>query len=534
MTKSSSKSEVENLVREAFRQGVDRRSFMQGALAAGIGLASAGTLWSSRVEAATPKKGGKFRVGVHDGSTTDTLDPGKYTSGGDIQLAHASRSYLTEITADNKLGPDMADSWDVSPDASVWTFHLNKNATFHNGRKFLAKDAVASLNYHRNNPASAAASLLVNVKDVRATDDHTLAIELDQGLADLAWLLTDYHLPMCPANDDGTINWQSGIGAGPYKIVSRDPGVRVVLERHDGWHREGAYFDTIEMIVINDPTARQAALVTGDIDATTSADLATLELLRQNPDIEVDDIPSGSAVTLAMLCDVAPFNNVDVRLALKYAINREEIVQKILYGSGTIGNDYHISKGMPYFPDLPQRPYDPEKAKFHLKKAGLSSLNVNLSAADGVIPGAVDLTVLFSEQARSAGINITPVREPNDGYWANVWMKKPFVLAKFGARPTPDMIFSLLYRAGAPWNDTHWNNARFNELLPLAKKELKQERRAEMYREMSQLSRDDGGTIIPMFNNFVYARRKNVQHGPSVSSAWELDGGRAYHRWWFA
>ena len=67
----------------------------------------------------------------------------------------------------------------------------------------------------------------------------------------------------------------------------------------------------------------------------------------------------------------------------------------------------------------------------------------------------------------------------------------------------------------------------------LAKKELDQERRAEMYREMCMLAKDDGGTIIPMFTNFVYARRNNVQHGPSLASSWELDGARGYHRWWF-
>ncbi|NIO43584.1 MAG: peptide ABC transporter substrate-binding protein, partial [Burkholderiales bacterium] len=108
--------------------------------------------------------------------------------------------------------------------------------------------------------------------------------------------------------------------------------------------------------------------------------------------------PSGSAITLPMFCDVAPFDNVDVRLALKYAIDRKEIVEKIMFGTATIGNDYHVSPGMPYAPtDIPQRPYDPDKAKFHLKKAGVSNLNVNLSAADSILPGAVDMCVLYSE-----------------------------------------------------------------------------------------------------------------------------------------
>lgn len=535
MSKHDQESIIDALVAQAVGKKISRRHFMEGTAAMGMTVAGASTLWAERVHAATPKKGGTFRVGIHDGNTTDSLDPGQYQSVGDIQLAHASRSYLTEITSDNGLGPDMADAWDASDDAAIWTFELNKDATFHDGRKFTARDAIASLNHHRGeNTTSAAKALLTSVTDIKADGDHRVIIELDQGFADLPWIMTDYHLVMCPANEDGTIDWQSGQGAGPYKIRERDPGVRIALERHDGWHREGGYFNEIDMTVINDPNARQSALVTGSVDATTSLDLKTLAMIKRHPDVEVDNVPSGSAITLPMFVDRAPFDNVDVRLALKYAIDREEIIQKILYDTGTVGNDYHVSPGMPYYPDLPQRPYDLDKAKFHLKKAGHSTLDIELSAADSVLPGAVDMVVLYAEQAKRAGINITPVREPADGYWSNVWLKKPFVFVKWGARPTPDNMFTLAYKEDADWNESHWKNPRFNELLLLAKKELDQERRAAMYREMCELAKDDGGTIIPMFTNFVYGRRKNVQHGPNLASSWELDGGRGYHRWWFA
>ncbi|MEM1163805.1 MAG: ABC transporter substrate-binding protein, partial [Pseudomonadota bacterium] len=241
------------------------------------------------------------------------------------------------------------------------------------------------------------------------------------------------------------------------------------------------------------------------------------------------------AITLPMFCDVAPFDNVDVRLALKHAINREEIIDKIVFGTGFPGNDFHVSPNMPYFPEsIPQRTYDPDKAKFHLKQAGMSELNVELSATDSVLPGAVDMVVLYSEQAKAAGINIKPVREPSDGYWSDVWLKKPFVFVKWGARPTPDNMFTLAYSADAAWNEAHWKNDRFNELLLQAKAELNEERRAEQYAEMCQLARDDGGTIIPMFVNFVYARRENVMHSGNVAASWEADGARATSRWWFA
>ena len=237
--------------------------------------------------------------------------------------------------------------------------------------------------------------MLTSVKDIKSDGDHVITIELDQGFADLPWIMTDYHLAMCPAKEDGTLEWETGIGAGPYKLVNYDPGVSSALERHDGWHREGAYFDAIEITILNDPNARQTAIITGEVDAITSVDLKTLKLMKRNKDVEIDNVPSGSAITLPMFCDQAPFDDVNVRLALKYAINREELIQKILQGTGTVGNDYHVSPGMPYYPDLPQRPYDLDKAKYHLKQAGHSTLDVELSAADSVLPGAVDMCILF-------------------------------------------------------------------------------------------------------------------------------------------
>ena len=533
----SDKREFKALLTQDAKSGkLGRRDFMRFAVAAGMTVSLASGLWTSEVSAATPQKGGKFRVGVHDGNTSDTFDPGTYLSVGMIQLAHAHRSYLTEITPENTLGPDMADSWSASPDAKVWTFELNKNATFHDGRKFTSKDAVASLNHHRGEGStSAAAALLSAVVDVRAKGDHAIVVELNQGAADLPYFMTDYHLVICPAKADGSIEWDTMIGAGPYKIVDHRAGISTNLVRHDGWHREGAYFDELELLVLNDPNARQTALITGDVDAITSVDLKTSALMARNKKLVVENVPSGSAITLPMFCDHAPFDNVDVRLALKYAINREEIVEKIMFGTATVGNDYHVSSGMPYAPtDIPQRPYDPDKAKFHLKKSGVGSIDVNLSAADSILPGAVDMCVLYSEHAKKAGIKINPVREANDGYWSDVWLKKPWTFVKWGARPTPDQMFSLAYKDDAPWNESHWQNKRFNELLLTAKAELDETLRAEQYREMCQIASDDGGTVIPFFANFVYARSKKVAHGPNLAAAWELDGGRGYHRWWFA
>jgi len=514
---------------------VSRRTFMEGALAAGFGVAGAASLWSTRVDAATPKQGGVLRVGMHDGNTGDSLDPGTTESVYMIQLNHAVRSYLTEITEKNALGPDMAIAWSASADATEWRFELAKGAAFHNGKAFVAADAVASLNYHRGEDSkSAAKALLTDVEDIRTDGEHAIVIKMKSGNADLPYLLSDYHLVMLPADASGQVDWQSGVGAGPYKIVHHDPGVSSEFVRHDGYHRDGlAHFAGVKFTSLNDPNARQTALVTGEVDVISDVDLKTVGLLARAPGVEIDNVPSGTHLTLPMFCDTAPFDDVNVRLAMKFAIDREAILEKILYGYGSLGNDTPIGPSTPYYAELPQRPYDPDKAKFHLKQAGMENVSVSLSATDSIMSGALDMCALYREQAAKAGIDIKVVREPADGYWSNVWLAKPFVVVSWGARPTPDVMFSLAYKEDAAWNESRWRNPRFNELLLLAKKELDEAKRADMYKEMQMLCRDDGGTIVPFFRNRLAGRRANVKHGPDIAGNWELDGARCYQRWWF-
>ena len=534
MSNSEKDMLMNRLAAEARMGRISRRSFMSTAMATGMTASAATGLWTTSAKA-EPNRGGKFRVAQHDGNTSDSHDPGSYLSYAMISLAHTHRSFLTMINTDQTLGPDVATEWSATPDAMEWTFKLHPNATFHSGAKVTATDVIASMNHHRGEDSqSAAKALLGAVQEIVDNGDHSVTFKLASPNADLPWIMPDYHLPICPANADGTLNWQSADGCGPYKLVEHEFGVGSRLVRFDDWHGEGAYFDEIEYIIINDPNARQTALVTGDVDAVTLLENKTMGLLARDPNIEIDNVPSAQAITLPMHTNTAPYDNPDVRMALKLAIDREEIIEKITFGAATIGNDFHHSPAMPYWPDdIPQREYDPEKAAALWKKAGMEGQTLNLSSAESITTGAIDLVTLYSEQAKKAGININVVREPNDGYWSDVWLTKPWSVVSWGARPTPDVMYTLAYKDDASWNETYWQNARFNEILLQAKAELDDVKRAEMYREMGMILRDDGGALIPYFPNFVFGRRKNVKHTGQLAASWSLDGARGAHRWWF-
>ncbi len=513
---------------------ITRRHFMQAATALGASTALA-TSMAGHALAATPKKGGTLRLGIGHGSTTDSLDPGTFENLYMQVVGGAVYGKLTEVANSGDLVPELAESWDVTPDAKTWTFKLRQGVEFHNGKTMDSGDVIASIQHHLGEDSkSAAKAILEPIAEVKADGKDTVVFDLKTGNADFPFIISDYHVAILPARD-GKLDPLSGVGSGGYVIDNYEPGVRTALKRNPNyWKSDRAHFDGAEVLAILDVAARTNALTTGEIDAMDRVDLKTAHLLKRNRNIKIEEISSTQHYTFAMRTDTDPFTDNNVRLALKHAIDREALVKTILRGHGVVGNDHPIGRSNRFHADdLPQRQYDPDKAKFHLKEAGLSSLKVDLSAADAAFPGAVDAAVLYKEHAAKAGIEINVVREPNDGYWSNVWLKKPWCAVYWGGRPTEDWMFSTAYAAGVPWNDTYWTHARFNELLVEARAELDEAKRRQMYFELQQIVRDEGGVVVPMFANYVMGISNKVQHN-KLGANWSLDGFRAIERWWFA
>ena len=498
------------------------------------------TLWPGtglRAQTA-PKAGGRLRLGLSHANTNDDYDPASWGTSAvvNIGLWGAVYNNLVEIGPDGEVVPELAESIQPSEDAKTWTFKLRKGVVFHDGKTLDADDVIASLNHHRGSDSKSAAKDIVStIADVRADGQDTVVATLKEGSADFPVLCTDYHLVIGAARD-GKINWDACNGTGGYKFGGYQAGVRMMLKRNPGYWKAGrAHFDEVELLALIDPAARMNAIVAGEVDAINRVDLKVLKFLGRNPDIVVEEVTGTQHFTLPMFTDVAPFSDGNVRLALKHAIDREALVRTILFGHGRPGNDSPITPANRYFAaDIPVREYDPDKARFYLKQAGQNSLKVDLSAADAAFNGAVDTAILFKEHAAKAGIEINVVREPNDGYWTNIWLKKPFVMCYWAGRPTEDWMFSQVYAKGGAWNDTHWQNERFNKLLIEARAELSTTKRRAMYHEMQQLVRDDGGVIIPMYANYVDARSKKIARGPTIGSNYDLDGWKCIERWWMA
>ncbi len=473
-------------------------------------------------------------MGKAHGQTTDTLDPGTAENYFMNALLHGIHGRLTEVAQDGTLKPEVAESWEASPDATEYRFRLRQGLTFHDGKSVTVEDVIASINHHRGKDStSAAGPIVAPIENISAEGSDTVVFKLKGGNADFPFTLSDFHLPICPSVD-GKIDWRSGIGCGSYVLKEFNPGVLARFERNPNhWNQDVAWFGSIEMITLLDQNARTTALVAGDVDAIDRVDLRAAGLMARRPNLKIQSVPGNQHYVFAMATNTDPFTDNHVRMALKHAVNREELVEKILFGYGSVGNDHPIGAGQRYFNhDLPQRQYDPDKARWHLQQAGLDNLTISLSGSDAAFVNNVDAITLYQNSAKSCGIDLTPIREPKDGYWSDVWMKKPFTSVYWAGRPVEDQMFTTVYSCGASWNDTAWCNKRFQELLVAARSELDESTRRNMYWEMQDLVANEGGAVIPMFANYVFAMNDKIGHG-AFGANWDVDGERWMERWWF-
>jgi peptide/nickel transport system substrate-binding protein len=507
----------------------------RGLLAAGVAGASGMILPAGMARAAEPQQGGHFRIGVADFASSDVLDPTITNTQFQVNLEWQLRNNLCEVKAGGEIIPELAESWDASKDAKTWTFKLRKGVTFHNGKALMPQDVIYSYHLHmKEGTKTPAKPIVAQITDIKADGDGVV-FTLKEGNVNFPALTTYAALYIVP---DGTTDFEKGVGTGGYILQSFQPGISSLVKRNPNYFKTGrAHFDSVEMVAMKDATARANALLTDKIDTYNAVDPKTVRLIDRNKEIKINKVTSKAHFCFAMLMNEAPFTDNDVRLAMKYAIDREDMVKRILNGYGSVGNDQPLSRAYPEYVELPQRVYDPDKAKFHLKKANLTGLKTQLYVSETPFAGATDAAVLYREHAAKAGIDIEVVKTPEDGYWDNVWLKKPLCATRWSGRVNADVMLSLTYTEEgmkAGWNETNMNDPRVNKLVADARGEFDEAKRNAMYADVQKIIHETGGANIFAFAALMDATSSKVQNDGTLSGDWTLDGGRASERWWFA
>ncbi len=489
------------------QHGLDRRRFLKAAAA--TVLTTAAFPRAGRAE--TPRKGGVLRLGLNGGSSADTLDPTQLIGTFSINVSRQVYNTLVEIGDDGKPSPELAASWEASDGNKRWIVNLRHGVQFHSGKVLDAEDVKYSLGLHIGEKTkSKAKGLVSDIMEVRAASSTQVEIILKSPNPDMDYVLSDLHFAIVPA---GFADWSNPLGTGPFRLTAFQPGLRATTTRNEMyWREDRGHVDKVETVVINDLTARVSALQGGSVHIINGVDYKIAPLLKKDPRSYLVVTEGKQHFSLPMDATKEPFNDPDIVLALKHAIDREQMVKLLMAGYGRVGNDHPIAASDPNFnPNISQRAFDPDKARFHLKKAGRSDLTLELHAAPVAFEQAVNTAELFAQSAKAAGIVINVKREPDDGYWSEVWMKQPWVASFWAGRPSASMMFSSVYASGAPWNETHWKNEFFDRRLAESRSLADPAKRREVYFELQQMIHDHCPTIIPAFASWIDAARREVR-----------------------
>ena len=505
---------------ELTQRGATRRDLLRAMVAGGMmSMTGAGLLAASGAAFAQdkPKQGGHIRVATQTASAADTLDPAKAAVATDYVRLNMVYNGLTEYDA--HLGAQMALAQSLeTKDATVWVAKLRSGVQFHDGKALAPADVVYSLMRHKD-PAvgSKVKTLADQFQEVKATGPNEVTITLQGANADLPVILADSHFMIVK---DGTSDFKTAVGTGPFKVKDFSPGVRTVGVRNERYWKPGLpHLDEIELVGIGDESARVNALLSGDVQIINQVSPRSTARIKGTPGFAVKETKTGQYTDLIMRDEGGITGNADFRRGMMHLFDREQIRKTVLLGYGEIGNDQPIDPTNKYFfGGLPQRAFDPQKAKFYFQKAKLGSAPLQLYASEAA-DGSVEMAMLLQQAAPQAGLNLQVVRAPADGYWSNHWMKHPLTFGNINARPSADVIFTQFFKSDAPWNEANWKDPKFDQLLVAARGEPDDAKRKKIYGDMQVLVHEQGGIGIPLFLSSLDAHTTKLKGLGSIPIA---------------
>ena len=541
--------------------GVSRRQLLQGAASAGGLLVVGGALAacggstvsssssgaagtsSGNVQSVTnaqnaastapAKAGGNFRVGVTGGGSKDIIDGQQIVTKPDQARLLAGFESLLFFDENYQLQPNLAtEITQDSPD--TYTIVLQEGIEFHNGKPLTPEDVIFSLQRIVDPKLGLfgfAGLSSIDPKGITKVDAKTVRMKLkfaDSTIRDQLGTYTNAIVPV------GYTRSGQQIGTGPFKLKSFQPGQQSVHTKFANYWRKGQpYFDSVTVTDFADSSAQVNALLAGQIDAMTDVPFAQVPVVKGHGGLSILNSEGGGWVPLCMRIDVAPFNDNRVRQAFRLIVDRQGMVEQVLSGFGRIANDLYGVFDPGYDTALPQRKQDIAKAKALLAAAGHANMNVDLHTTDGAA-GMVDVAKVFAQQAKAAGVTVNVKIDPN--YYGDQYLKLPFSIDFWGTRSFLAQVGSGSL-PGSPYNETKWppKGSNYQALYKQALASDDEQKRISIIHQMQTLEYNEGGYIIPFFNNLVDGYSSKVQGFQPNKGTLNLDSfGHGYRTISFA
>ncbi len=480
-----------------------RRNLLAGASAAAVAAALGGC--ANALDRDTLR----LIHGATGGGLKDTLDPHFPVAYPDISRVRNLYEPLFQFNTDYIIEPALAEEMESSADAKTWTIHLRDGVTFHHGKSLTADDVQATFEraFNPDNVAPQAGEL-ASVADMAASgplDELTYRLVLNEPLAIVPELLAAYGLGVIPVDFD----LSNPVGTGAFKADLFVPGQRSrFLKFADYWDQQ-ASVDELVIIDFADDAAKVNAMLAGQIQTTDNLPTYLVESIRdQGAQALISE--SGGWLPFTMRVDLEPFSDPLVREALRLMTDRQQLIDQALNGYGTLGNDLYSPFDPGYADDLPQREHDPEQAAALLAQAGQSGLQIEVVTSTAVGSGGVEAANLFAQQAKQAGVQVRVNKVDSSTFYGEQYLQWPFAQDFWATRNyIPQAAQCAL--ASSPYNETHFDDPEFEDLIMRARGEVDLDTRNDLVRQAQQIEYDTGGYIIWAFKQQVDAYTQFVE-----------------------
>lgn len=484
---------------------------------------------SGSTEAGDPVQGGSLKVGIVGGSSKDSLDAHRAVTHPDE--ARVIQLYDRLLEMDLELEPQPALATDVTSndDGTVWTVKLREDIKFSDGRPITVEDVIATFQRISDpeNPTNGTASMSTLVRDgFVKVDEQTLEFHFTEPKVNFEEEVSGYSSGIVPADYDPT----NPVGSGAYMLESFTPGQQSVFVRNPHYWRDGQpYLDEITIVDFPDDSARVNALLSGQVDAIDQVPLGQVKVIEGNQQLSLLESETSGFHPFTMRVDQAPFDDPKVRQAFRLIVDREEMVNQVLAGHGTVGNDMYSRYDACYPDDIPQRTQDIAKAKQLLKEAGQENLEIELVTSP-VAAGFVEAAQVFAEQAKEAGVTVKVNKVDPGVFYGDQYLQWTFA---------QDFYFTHGYlsqvQAGsmpnAPYNETHWSDPEWVAIVEEALQTVEDDKRCDLIKQAQAIEFERGGYIVWGFPNSVDAHSTKVHGFEPDKSGIPLTGFRFRQVW---
>ena len=459
---------------------------------------------------ATPSRSGGQLV-VSMSQSPSSLDPAFGINAPELSVNAWIYDNLVQLTPDLELKPMVATEWSSNDQADVWTFKLRDDVKFTNGRQLVAEDVVFSImRIIDPDTGSPGRNGLGPIETVEAEDDLTVVFKLSSPYADFPLELTQRWARIVPKEAVDQLK-NNPIGSGAFKLAEFVPGSHVrVVRNEDYWDPDAALVDEIILRTFPDEVAEITALRNGETHIMWDVPTASYDQVAEIPDVTISEVATGTWIPMVMRVDTPPFDNPLVRQAIKYCLDREQFVDAILFGHGTVANDHPVPPNHPFHWDAEPRQRDIEKARQLLADAGYpNGFEFELIAATDRSIRA-DTAVTIQQMVKDAGITFNVKTIDYDTYIAQVYKQGPLYIGYWGMKPTLDGHLVPFFTTGGSSNEYAYSNPELDEVLFAARAELEVDKRKALYQEAQRILSEDGPAVVPFFLNLMTAYRKEV------------------------